>query len=161
MSEVNMRRQVEAPAIEGLVVDAQGRARNTTAEQVMRSCDFPAPSEDDFRPSGIAYIGHMRLACTNVTEEGLDPPGHAQIDGAFVPHGVDVSYVKGRAYPDGDIQRGRALIYAKNWEECCDKQVQFAQEFQFYGPNTTNNYYQLYGKLGVDPLFQKDSCNVS
>ncbi len=161
VSEINMRRQVEAPAIEGLVVDAEGRPRNTTAEQVMRSCGYPAPSDEDFRSSGVEIIGHMRLVCGDVTEKGMEFPSHAHIDGAFVPNGIDVTYVKGRVYPDGDVQRGRALIHAKTWEECCDKQVRFAQEFQFYGPNTSNNYCQLYGKLALDPRFRAGQlgCN--
>lgn len=161
VSEMNMRRQVEAPAIEGLVKDSAGRRRNTTAEQVMRSYGYPAPSTEDFRPSGVEIIAHMRLVCGNVSEEGLSFPNNVRIDGAFVPHGVDVSYVKGRVYPDGDPQRGRALLHAQTWQEACAKQVQFSQEFQFYGPNTTNNYCQLYGKLGLDPRFiaGKLSCN--
>ena len=161
VSEVNMRRQVEAPAIEGLVLDVAGRPRNTTAEQVMRSYGYPAPSAEDFRPSGVEIIAHMRLVCGDVSEEGLSFPNNVRIDGAFVPQGVNVSYVKGRVYPDGDVQRGRALIYAQTWPEACDKQAHFAQEFQFYGPNTINNYCQLYGKLALDSRFRAGelSCN--
>jgi biotin carboxylase len=162
VSEINMRRQVEAPAIEGLVKDKQNLPRNTTAEQVMKSCGHPAPTEEDFQPAGPEFIGHVRLLCGQFSEKGTTYPNGLVIDGAFVPHGVDVQYVRGPLHLDADAQLGRALIPAQTWEELCDKLLRFAQEFQFYGPKTeTSNYFYLFKKLAVDPVFRagKLGCN--
>ena len=162
ISEINMRRQVEAPAIEYLVKDKQGRRRNTTAEQVARSCGMPAPGPNDFTEAGPDFAGHVRLLCGDISKEkGMTYGKGVTIDGAFTPPDAIVSYVRGALSISADAQLGRGLFFASTWQQLCAKLFKFSQEFQFYGPNTLSNYMSLFGRLAVNTRFLsgKMGCN--
>ena len=160
--ELNKRIQVENEALSELVTDHQGRSRNVPAEQVMRSIGYPAPAESDFTDTGAAIVAHVRLLSCEITATGSLYPSGLEIDGALYPQGANVQFARGPVYLDADPQIGRAIITAQNWGECCDKLLQFAQEFQFYGPKTdASTYFDFMRKLASDPVFRAGrlGCN--
>jgi len=160
--ELNKRIQVENEALSELVVDHQGHTRNVPAEQVMRACGYPPPSEKDYREKGCAIVAHVRLLSCEVTPAGSIYPSGLEIDGAFYPQCADVQFARGPVYLDADPQIGRALITAKNWQELCDKLLNFCQEFQFHGPKTQfSTYFDFMRKLAADSAFRqgKLGCN--
>lgn len=160
--ELNKRIQVENEAIAELVQDKHGRSRNVSAEQVMRSLGYPAPSKSDFNAHGAAIVGHVRLLSCEITTTGSVYPSGLEIDGAVYPQDADVQFAKGPVYLDADPQIGRALIKAQNWEDFCDKLLNFSKNFQFYGPKTElSTYFNFMRQLASDPLFRQGQlgCN--
>ena len=160
--ELNKRIQVENEALSELVVDHKSRTRNVPAEQVMRAMGYPAPMKSDFHEKGPAIVAHVRLLSCEITATGSIYPGGLEIKGAIYPQGANVQYARGPVFLDADPQIGRALITAHNWEEMCDKLLDFAQEFQFYGPSTEGStYFDFLRKLASDPVFRagKLGCN--
>lgn len=160
--ELNKRIQVENEALSEAVVDKNGHASNVPAEQVMRALGYPAPSIGDFRERGPAIVAHVRLLSCEITPTGSRYHHGLEIEGALYPQGANVQYVKGPVYLDADPQIGRALITAHNWPQFCDKLLQFAQEFQFFGPKTEcSTYFDFLRKLAADSSFRAGTlgCN--
>lgn len=160
--ELNKRIQVENEAIAELVRDKNGRSRNVSAEQVMRSMGYPPPAASDFSDDGAAIVAHVRLLSCEITNTGSVYPSGLEIDGAVYPQGADVQFARGPVYLDADPQIGRALIKAQTWEDFCNKLLDFSQSFQFYGPKTElSTYFNFMQKLASDPLFRQGQlgCN--
>jgi acetyl/propionyl-CoA carboxylase alpha subunit len=160
--ELNKRIQVENEAISELVHDKNGHTRNVSAEQVMRSMGYPAPSASDFSDHGAAIVAHVRLLSCEITNTGSLYPSGLEIDGAVYPQGADVQFAKGPVFLDADPQIGRALIKAQTWEDFCDKLLNFSQNFQFYGAKTElSTYFNFMRQLASDPLFRQGQlgCN--
>ena len=160
--ELNKRIQVENEALSELVVDHKGRSRNVPAEQVMRALGYPAPKASDFREKGSAIVAHVRLLSCEITPTGSRYPSGLNIDGAIYPQSANVQFARGPVFLDADPQIGRALITADSWTDLCDKLLNFAQSFQFYGLKTeASTYFDFMRKLASDPVFRagKLGCN--
>jgi len=157
--EFNKRIQVENRALADLVVDCDGRPRNTAAEQVLRSAGYSPPGPNDFRFSGPGIRVHMRLLLGQPSENGSGYLG-GRIDGAFVPSEGEAIYAKGEIDTRCDPQIGAYLFSAETWPEVCHKMRTLQVQFHGRGveDSTMNDFFR---KLGANWAFSERrlGCN--
>lgn len=162
-SEFNKRIQVENRALADLVTDKHGHVRNIPAEQVMRSCGYPAPTETDGISSGANIIAHVRLIVATPREGGWIFPNGVDIHDVISPTGgYDLLINRGPIYSDTDPQVGSCIIKADNWEDFCDKLQHFSANLVLTGANTWDtSYLEFLQKLSLNPRFKKGElgCN--